>query len=239
MVAVLSMLRYLITFLPWIAFAVLNHGGHDNRMGAITGLILAVALLFEARARRHRPWDTLIIEASSAVFFLILGLLALFVRHAPFGVYGTAVSSAWLAAVVFGTLAIRRPFTLGIARTTASAQAQASPIFYRTNAVISAVWGAAFTAETFALVALDVLAPHATAAVIAVHVTGFSVAAVFTVRYSKEVAAKARAQAMAQAQTQAMAQAQASAQYGYGQPTAPAEQPTQPIQYGRPNQWSR
>lgn len=202
----LPMLRYLITFLPWIAFAVLNHGGHDNRTGAITGLVLAVALLCYERLR-HRPWDTLIIEGSSAVFFLILSPLALLVRPAPFGVYGTAVSSAWLAAVVFGSLLVRRPFTLGIARTTAPAAVQASPLFYRTNAVITGVWGAAFTAETVALLLLDAFAPHATIAVIAVHVTGFSLAAVFTVRYSRSVAAKGRARAIAQAQAQGAAPA--------------------------------
>src|SRR5438309_11049631 len=119
------MLRYLRTFLPWIAFAVLSHG-NDSRWGALTGLVLAAALLVYER-RNGRPWDALIIEASSALYFLLLAAAALTIRPAPLGGYGTAASDAWLGLVVWGSLVVRRPFTLGIARTTTPAEVRANP----------------------------------------------------------------------------------------------------------------
>ncbi len=189
------MLRYLRTFLPWIAFAVLSNG-HDSRWGALAGLVLAAALLVVER-RRGRPWDALVIEASSALYFLVLAAAAVLVTPAPLGAYGTAASTGWLALVAWGSLAARRPFTLGIARTTTPPEIQANPLFYRVNAVLTAAWAVAFSAETAVLLALDALAPHATVALIAVQVAGFAAAAVFTARYPKAVTARARARAAA------------------------------------------
>jgi hypothetical protein len=188
-----AMLRYLRTFLPWIAFAVLSHG-NDSRWGALTGLVIAAALLVYER-RHGRPWDALIIEAGSALYFLVLAAAAVTIRPAPLGRYGAAASDAWLGLVVWGSLVIRRPFTLGIARTTTPPEVQANPLFHRINAVITAAWGVAFTAETAILVILAALAPHATIAVIAVQVAGFAAAAVFTARYPRVIVARARAAA--------------------------------------------
>lgn len=59
--------------------------------------------------------------------------------------------------------------------------------------VITAVWATAFTVNCLALAVLLALAPHATAALVAVKICGFAVPAVFTVRYPRIVARRASA----------------------------------------------
>ncbi len=182
------MISYLRTFLPWIAFAVLSTNG-EARIGALAGFALAVVLLLMDR-RKGRAWDALVIEASSAVFFAGLALAAFVIAPAPFGEYGPAVSVGWLAVTAWGSLAIRRPFTLGIARGMTPPEVQASPLFYRVNATITAVWAVAFTLNAVGLAVLLALAPHATIAIIVVKICGFALPALFTVRYPKIVRAR-------------------------------------------------
>ncbi|GGO25320.1 hypothetical protein GCM10010116_50820 [Microbispora rosea subsp. aerata] len=182
------MLRYVLTFLPWIAFAVLSTNG-EARYGAVTALLVSVVLLAADR-RAGRGWDEMVIELSSGVFFAGLTLAAFTVSPAPFGAYGPAVSVAWLALTAWGSLAVRRPFTLGIARRTTPAEVHATPMFYRVNAVITAVWAAGFTLNAAGLALLLAFAPHATAAIVAVKVCGFALPALFTIRYPQIVRAR-------------------------------------------------
>ncbi|WP_432868056.1 hypothetical protein [Microbispora rosea] len=182
------MLRYVLTFLPWIAFAVLSTNG-EARFGAAAALLVSLVLLAVDR-RAGRGWDEMVIELSSGVFFAGLTLAAFTVTPAPFGEYGPAVSVAWLALTAWGSLAIRKPFTLGIARRTTPAAVQATPLFYRVNAVITAVWAVGFTLNAVGLALLLAFAPHATAAIIAVKVCGFALPALFTIRYPQIVRAR-------------------------------------------------
>ncbi|GAA4632403.1 hypothetical protein GCM10023196_065700 [Actinoallomurus vinaceus] len=182
------MLSYLRTFLPWIAFAVISTS-HDSRYGALVGAVLAV-LLVAADRRKGRPWDALIIEMTSAAFFGALAIAAFAVAKAPLGAYGSAVSDAWLALVAWGSLAIRKPFTLGIARTMTPPEIHDSPIFYRVNAVITAAWALSFTAMAVVLAVLVDVAPHSTGLSIAVKVAGFVLPALFTARYPETVQAR-------------------------------------------------
>ncbi|MEW9531716.1 hypothetical protein [Microbispora sp. NPDC049125] len=182
------MLRYLRTFLPWIAFAVLSTNG-EARYGAAAGLLLSLLLLAGDR-RGGRGWDELVIEVSSAVFFAGLTAAALTVSPAPFGEYGPAVSVGWLALTAWGSLAMRRPFTLGIARRTTPEDVHSTPLFYRVNAVITAVWAAAFTLNALVLALLFAVAPQATAAIVTVKICGFVLPALFTIRYPQIVRAR-------------------------------------------------
>jgi hypothetical protein len=183
-------LGYLRTFLPWIAFAMISTP-HDSRYGALVGALLA-AILLVADRRRGRPWDALIIEGTSALFFGALAIAAFGVTKAPLGAYGSAVSDAWLALVAWGSLALHRPFTLGIARTMTPPEVHDSPLFYRVNAVITVVWAVAFTVMGAVLALLVQVAPHAGMAAIAVKVAGFVLPALFTARYPATVAARHR-----------------------------------------------
>lgn len=135
---------HLRSFAPWIAVAVLT-GTVDLRWAALTGLLLALALVVTQR-RAYRGWDALVIEAS-AVVFLAGYTCAAFAAPDSTAVahYGPPLSSLWLAATAWGSLALGRPFTLGIARTQTPEHVWKSPLFLRVNRVITAVWAAAFT----------------------------------------------------------------------------------------------
>jgi hypothetical protein len=169
---------------------------HDSRYGALAGFLLALRLL-RADRRAGRAWDELVIEASSAVFFGGLALAACTVSHAPMGDYGTAGSVGWLALTAWASLAIRRPFTLGIARTMAPAHVHNTRAFFHVNAVITTVWAAAFTLNAAALALLIHLAPGNTTALIAAKIAGFVLPAAFTSWYPKAAAARRGAQPVA------------------------------------------
>lgn len=186
------MLRYLRGFAPWIVFAILSTRG-ESRWGALAGFVLATVLLVVERSR-GRGWDQVVIETSSALFFAGLALATFTISPTPLGDYGPAASLGWLALTAWGSLAIRKPFTLGIARTMAPAEVWQSPLFYRLNAVLTAAWATGFTGTSLALVALLRFAPHATIAVIAVKLLGFALPATFTASYPKAVRARARRQ---------------------------------------------
>ncbi|WP_157099486.1 hypothetical protein [Microbispora sp. ATCC PTA-5024] len=182
------MIRYLRTFLPWIAFAVLSTDT-EARWGALAALALSAVLLAGDR-RAGRGWDELVLEVGSALFFAALVIASFTISPAPLGAYGPAVSVGWLALISWASLAVRRPFTLGIARQSTPVEVHASPLFYRVNAVITAVWAAAFTLDALALAVLYAVAPHAAVAIVAVKVCAFVIPAIFTLRYPRIVRAR-------------------------------------------------
>ncbi|GAA3423479.1 hypothetical protein ACWDTT_07600 [Streptosporangium sandarakinum] len=182
------MARSLLGFLPWIAYAVVATSD-EWRYGAILGLVIAVGVIVIDR-RAGRTWDQMVIEVSAAAFFLPITVISFVSPGSPLMPYGPALVNAWLALTAWGSLAVRRPFTLGIARRTTPPEVWRTPLFLRVNVVITMVWGVAFTVAAVALAVLLHEAPHATAAVVTVKILSFAVPAVFTVRYPKAVAAR-------------------------------------------------
>lgn len=180
------MTRYLRTFLPWIAFAVISTKD-DSRWGALAGFA-AAAVLIALDRRAGRGWDALVVEVSSTVYFGGLAVAAFTADRAPLGSYGAAASIGWLALTAWLSVLIRKPFTLGIARSMVPREVWSSPVFFRTNAVITSAWAVSFTVEA-ALLAL--LADSSTDVIIAVKVAGFVLPALFTVRYSQSAQARA------------------------------------------------
>ncbi|MFF9194909.1 hypothetical protein ACF09L_06865 [Streptomyces sp. NPDC014779] len=181
-------------FVPWIVFVTVATR-LDWRYGAAAGLVLAGGLLVADR-KAGRAWDEVVMETSGVAFFAVLGVVSLCVPESPLRNYAPALSLAWLAVTAWTSVAIRRPFTLGIARRKAPREAWDSPLFRHINAVISGVWAAAFTVTSAGLAALLHEAPHATLAVIALKVVGFAAPALFTALYpSRALARHARATA--------------------------------------------
>lgn len=199
---------YLRSFLPWIAFAVVATG-IDWRYGALAGLVLSAGLVAR-ECRAGHPADRFVIELGSAVFFALLAALAFAAPDSPFEPYSTALSLGWLALTAWGSLAVRRPFTLGIARTMVPPAVWDNPVFLRTNMIITAVWAASFTVNAALLAVLLSAAPHALAGIIAVKVCGFALPVVFTTRYSRAVAARRQAAGPAPAPAPASAGVTAS-----------------------------
>ncbi|MEV8633252.1 hypothetical protein AB0395_16485 [Streptosporangium sp. NPDC051023] len=186
------MIRSFLGFLPWIVYAVIATGD-EWRYGALAGLVIALGVIFMDR-RTGKAWDQMVIETSAAVFFVLVTLISFVDPGSPLMPYGPALVNAWLALTAWGSLAIRKPFTLGIARTMAPEEVWRTPQFYRVNAVITAVWGVAFVVAAVLLAVLLAVAPHATAAVITIKIVTFVAPMLFTIRYPKAVAARYRGQ---------------------------------------------
>lgn len=178
------MLGYLRGFAPWIVFAAL--AAVDWRLGVLAGLVTAVgAILY---ARRTQSLDALLLDLGAVVFFLVLGVIGLADPDSPVRGWAGTLSLAWLALIAWGSLTVRRPFTLGIARQSTPRQMWTNPVFYRVNVVITAVWAATFTAITVADTIVH-LTHAGTTATVAVY-AGYVVPIVFTRRYPAIVRAR-------------------------------------------------
>jgi hypothetical protein len=182
--------NYLKSFIPWIAFAIVATQ-FDWRWSGLTGLVLAAGLLLVAR-REGRKAGTLIIEWSALAFFVLLTAVAFSFPASPLKTYTGALTDAWLALTAWGSILLRRPFTLGIARTMTPPELWDNPVFKRVNLIITLVWAASFTVTGLAGIALLNYAPHATAALIVLKVLGFAVPVAFTIRYPRLVRARAQ-----------------------------------------------
>jgi hypothetical protein len=167
---------------PWVAFAVLN-GFADWRVGSAAALALGLALLAVGLRGDHTPAE-FVIEISATVFFAAVAVLAFAAPHSPPHGYTSALAMGWLAVTAWGSLAIRRPFTLGIARRGAPPEFWDHPVFRRVNNVITAGWAIAFTLSSVLAAVLEAAAPHAVALIVLVQVAGFVIPAAVTRRYS-------------------------------------------------------
>jgi len=182
----------LLGFAPFIVFAIV-----DRLLGPTEGLIAAAvvsaALLLREVVVLHR-----------APKILELGTLILF---GGLAVYSIVMQPAWsiigirlrvdvgLLAIVLLSIVLRRPFTLQYAREQADATHEESPLFLRTNDVISAVWAVAFAIMVAAdLVMLDWPEVPLRAGIIATIVALYG-AIKFTSWYPAHLRAKAVAQA--------------------------------------------
>ncbi|WP_328792744.1 hypothetical protein [Streptomyces sp. NBC_00273] len=183
-------MSYLRTFLPWIVFAVVPSA--QWQWGALAGLLVAVGVIAQQR-RTGVGFDALIMEAGSAVFFAVLAAVSFADPHSAVHAYSAALSSATLALIAGASLLAGKPFTLGIAKRTTPPEVWSLKPFVRVNAVITAVWTAAFAVTAGALAALAHSGQdHSTTATL-VQAAGFVVPMLFTVRYVATVQARAKA----------------------------------------------
>ncbi|MGW7255194.1 hypothetical protein [Streptomyces sp. NPDC054834] len=170
---------YLRGFIPWIVSGVVS--SFDWRWGATGGLVSGLLLLLQDR-RRGVDLDALILEISTIVYFVVVGTVAVADPHSGLADHTDVLSFAWLAVTAWGTLAIRRPFTLGIAKRQTPREYWGMPEFIRVNNHITSAWGAGFTFIGVSLaVAGAVDAPVWVG--IAAHVAGLAGPAVFTKVY--------------------------------------------------------
>ncbi|MEU1980358.1 hypothetical protein [Nocardia sp. NPDC019395] len=185
------MLKYYArTFLPWIVLALAS--GIDHRAGALAGLATSAVLLIADR-RSGRRFDELILDLSTALFMALFAVFALVRPHSPVLDYGTALAVGWLGVTAWLTLAVGRPFTLGIARRRVDEKIARTTIFQRMNVTITSVWAVCFTLEAVTLVWVQDHGPHNIAALVACKAGFVVVAATFTARYPELVRRRANA----------------------------------------------
>lgn len=181
---------YLRGFIPWIVAGFVS-GFVDWRWGALSGFASGLLLLLQDR-RRGVGLDALILEATTIVYFAWVGAVAVARPHASLSHHTDVLSFAWLAATAWGTLAIRRPFTLGIAKRQTPREVWDMPEFVRVNNHITSAWGTGFTFIGVSLAVAGAVDAPAWAA-IAAHVVGLVGPAVFTKVYPARVQARLQA----------------------------------------------
>jgi hypothetical protein len=177
---------YLRGFIPWIVFAAVSSA--DWRWAAVAAVATGCFLL-AAGLRGGVAADALILDISTVIYFVPLGAVAFADPHSALQSYDSAMSFAWLCLTAWLSLALRKPFTLGIAKRQTPREYWHTPGFLRVNVIITAVWAVAFTLTGAALVACAV-GDAPTWLTVAVHVVGLASPAVFTSLYPRRVQAR-------------------------------------------------
>lgn len=180
-------MSYLVPFLPWIVFAAVP--GSDWKLAALIALAISVAGIAR-QTRSGLPPDAQMIEIGSAAYFAALAALAFADPQTPLHAYIASLASGALGLIAGVSLAVRRPFTLGIAKRGIPEEYWDNPTFIRVNMVITAAWTASFLISCAALAAL---AHSPEPGRVAVQVAGFAVPLAFTLRYAARARARARA----------------------------------------------
>jgi hypothetical protein len=178
-------MSYLRTFAPWLVYAIIP-SAHWN-WAALIALVLSIGLIAQ-QTRSGRTLDAQIIEIGSAVFFAAITVIAFVTPDSGLHPYTPALSSAALALIAGASLAVRKPFTLGIAKQTTPREFWGQPLFIRTNVIITTVWTASFAV---AAIALATLAHSGATTRTIVQIAAFVVPMIFTVRYVAHIQAKA------------------------------------------------
>lgn len=184
-------MSYLRGFVPWIVFGVVS--SFDWKWASIAALVSGLALLLQDR-RAGVAADAQILDVSTVVYFVAIGALAFASPHSPVEKYDAAASFGWLALTAWGSLAVRRPFTLGIARRRTPREFWDLPDFLRINVAITIAWAVAFTATCAALAVCSAVDAPAVVG-IACHVLGLGAPAVFTSVYPARAQARIAAAA--------------------------------------------
>lgn len=144
-----GMVWIFISFVPWILYWVLS--GYDLWTEAVTaGLVASLAL----NAYRLRQRQAKAMELVTLAFFAAHFAVTVVLGSPLFQAYSAVLVGATLALMAWGTLLAGSPFTYQYAREDWPREYWRHPLFYRTNAIITAVWGAIFTLNA----ALGVLA---------------------------------------------------------------------------------
>ncbi|MFH9420209.1 hypothetical protein [Streptomyces sp. NPDC017529] len=179
-------MNYLRGFIPWITYGALSWAVWQ--WSALAALLLGCVLLYADRADGLSP-SARILDYGSLVFFAGLTVFAFLSPDSGLRSYDGALSSGWLALITLGSIAVRRPFTLAIARRKAPREVWGTSVFMRINYVISAVWGASFVLAAAAQVLATAygLGPSA---LIAIHVSAFVIPWRFTVGYPERARAR-------------------------------------------------
>ncbi|MER7187770.1 hypothetical protein ABT404_51355 [Streptomyces hyaluromycini] len=180
----MGFMAYLRGFVPWIVAGVVS-GFVDWRWGAVAGVVSGLVLLLQDR-RRGVDLDALILEASTILYFLVIGGVSISNPDSGLKDHTDVLSFAWLAATAWGSMAIRRPFTLGIAKRQTPREYWDMPEFLQVNNYITSSWGAGFTFIAVALAIGNAVDAPAWVGITA-HVIGLAAPIVFTKVYPERV----------------------------------------------------
>lgn len=138
-----NMIWILAGFAPWILYWTL--AGRDSWTVPVVAALIA-SILVNAYRWPKRNFKTL--EVISLLFFAVHFAFTVVLGSSLFIVFGPVLSSVTLAAMAWGTLLAGTPFTYQYARDDWDEMYWSDPSFRRINVIITAVWGAIFSANS-------------------------------------------------------------------------------------------
>ena len=135
----MGFLKLVLAFAPWLSFLIIAHGSLF-RLELGLGIALALSILMGV-LKLHRGvilWVGLAFFSAASI--LVIGFQNIWtVRYMGVLANGALALGTWAGVVM------RKPFTLDYARDHTDPALWDSPIFLRTNMIITSVWGGAFT----------------------------------------------------------------------------------------------
>ncbi|WP_351223554.1 hypothetical protein [Streptomyces sp. NPDC002133] len=182
---------------PWIIFSVVSGTG---RFWLAVGLALAVSVVVVVAGRIVHPGGSFkILEAADVAVFALLAIVGALADEATLRwleTYADEVANIALVVIAFGSMAVRMPFTLQYARERVDRAHWDTPVFKRTNYVITGVWGLAFLTAAFAGAYGDLVLhdPDNVWTEWIIQILAIAAAVSFTEWYPDYVRAKARGQ---------------------------------------------
>ncbi|MCI3275029.1 hypothetical protein [Streptomyces cylindrosporus] len=186
----MGIVGYMRGFVPWIVAGVIS--SFDWRWGALAGLVSAVLLLAQD-LRRGVGLDALILEISTIAYFVVFGAISVARPDSSLKEHTDVISFVWLGATAWGSMAVRRPFTLGIAKRQTPREYWDMPEFVQVNNHITAAWGAGFTFIAVSLAVAGAVDAPAWIGITA-HVIGLVGPAIFTKVHPERAQARLLAQ---------------------------------------------
>lgn len=142
----------MVAFVPWIFhWVTMDIPGVGPRVSLGVPFLLGVLIWGYRRLFVRPTW----METGTPMYFALAGLATL-LGSRFFTDYGNVLGYLVLAGIWLGTLAVERPLTAEYSKWSYPPALWNLPVFLRTNAIITAVWGWAYL-----LMAVLALAGHA------------------------------------------------------------------------------
>jgi hypothetical protein len=136
--------NYVRDFAPWICYAALS--GFNLRLGTCAAAAAALVLIV-GQMRKH---NVDLLGSVTCGFFVVMAAIALADPQSGLDHWTWALANGALAIMALASLAVRKPFTLSIARAMVPERFWNSPPFIHANMVITSAWAAAFTCSAIA-----------------------------------------------------------------------------------------
>lgn len=178
----LSKLKKLRGFMSWIVFALFPNS--EVAWAALAGLAIALVQFFQDR-RRGTPLDAMVLDVATLFFFGVLSVTGFAAPHLPLGAWSSPLSFGWLAITAWGSIVLRQPFTLAMARQRVGREIWEQPAFVRSQFALTRLWAIIFTLTT-ALLAVCVPTHQSTVVTLTVRFGMLALGAHLTSRHIKE-----------------------------------------------------
>jgi len=132
-------LKLILAFAPWLAFLFIAHGSLFRlKLGLIIALVLSIGM---GIARLHRG-----VSLWVGLVFFTCATLAVIVFNNMWAVkYMGVIASGVLATATWLTVIFRKPFTMDYAKEHTNPSLWNSPMFIKTNMILTSAWGLTFT----------------------------------------------------------------------------------------------